>query len=95
MHKSLGNAIEPETVIKNSGAEILRLWSASVDFSEDVRFSETIQTRLVDAYRKLRNTFRYMLSNLSDFDPQNDIVPAGELQGLDQVDSRSAPTTCA
>jgi isoleucyl-tRNA synthetase len=84
MHKSLGNAIEPETVIKNSGAEILRLWSASVDFSEDVRFSETIQTRLVDAYRKLRNTFRYMLSNLSDFDPQKDIVPAGELQGLDQ-----------
>ncbi len=83
MHKSLGNAIEPETVIKNSGAEILRLWSASVDFSEDVRFSETIQTRLTDAYRKLRNTFRYMLGNLSDFDAQTDTVPAAELTELD------------
>src|SRR5579872_5455021 len=84
MHKSLGNAIEPETVIKSSGAEILRLWSASVDFSEDVRFSETIQTRLTDAYRKLRNTFRYMLGNLSDFDPQKDTVPGAELNELDQ-----------
>jgi isoleucyl-tRNA synthetase len=84
MHKSLGNAIEPEDVIKHSGAEILRLWSASVDFSEDVRFSETIQTRLVDAYRKLRNTFRYMLGNLPGFDPAADAVPAVELPELDQ-----------
>ena len=84
MHKSLGNAIEPETVIKSSGAEILRLWSASVDFSEDVRFSETIQTRLTDAYRKLRNTFRYMLGNLDGFDPQKDAVPAAEMNELDQ-----------
>jgi isoleucyl-tRNA synthetase len=84
MHKSLGNAIEPEDVIKHSGAEILRLWSASVDFSEDVRFSETIQTRLVDAYRKLRNTFRYMLGNLSGFNPQTDAVPAAELTEIDQ-----------
>jgi isoleucyl-tRNA synthetase len=84
MHKSLGNTIEPDDVIKSSGAEILRLWSASVDFSEDVRFSPTIQTRLVDAYRKLRNTFRYMLGNLSDFDPQADAVPAAELTELDQ-----------
>ena len=84
MHKSLGNTIEPEDVIKSSGAEILRLWSASVDFSEDVRFSPTIQTRLVDAYRKLRNTFRYMLGNLSDFDPESDAVPAAELTELDQ-----------
>ena len=70
MHKSLGNAIEPEEVIKKHGAEMLRLWSASVDFNEDVRMSETIQTRLTDAYRKLRNTFRYMLGNVSDFDPR-------------------------
>ena len=69
MHKSLGNAIEPEEVIKNHGAEMLRLWSASVEFNEDVRMSETILTRLTEAYRKLRNTFRYMLGNLSDFDP--------------------------
>jgi isoleucyl-tRNA synthetase len=82
MHKSLGNAIEPEEVIKKHGAELLRLWSASVDFNEDVRMSETIQTRLTDAYRKLRNTFRYMLGNLSDFDPQKDAV--AELADIDQ-----------
>jgi isoleucyl-tRNA synthetase len=84
MHKSLGNSIEPEQVIRHHGAEILRLWSASVDFNEDVRMSETIQTRLVDAYRKLRNTFRYMLGNLSDFDPVKDAVPAAEWSELDQ-----------
>ena len=84
MHKSLGNAIEPEEVIKHHGAEILRLWSASVEFSEDVRLSETILTRLVDAYRKLRNTFRYLLGNLHDFDPQKDQTPADQLQEIDQ-----------
>ena len=84
MHKSLGNSIEPQEVIKHHGAEILRLWSASVNFNEDVRISETIQTRLVDAYRKLRNTFRYLLGNLSDFDPARDAVPAEELPEIDQ-----------
>jgi isoleucyl-tRNA synthetase len=84
MHKSLGNSIEPEEVIKHHGAEILRLWSSSVDFNEDVRMSETIQTRLTDAYRKLRNTFRYMLGNTSDFNPATDAVPAAELPELDQ-----------
>ncbi|MGO9011182.1 MAG: isoleucine--tRNA ligase [Bryobacteraceae bacterium] len=84
MHKSLGNAIEPEEVIKHHGAEILRLWSASVEFSEDVRLSETILTRLVDAYRKLRNTFRYLLGNLHDFDPQKDRLPGDQLQEIDQ-----------
>ena len=84
MHKSLGNSIEPEEVIKHHGAEILRLWAASVDFSEDVRMSETIQTRLTDAYRKLRNTFRYLLGNLTGFDPVTDQVPANELPELDQ-----------
>jgi isoleucyl-tRNA synthetase len=84
MHKSLGNSIEPQEVWKHHGAEILRLWSASVEFNEDVRFSETIQTRLVDAYRKLRNTFRYLLGNTSDFDPQKDAVPTSELTELDQ-----------
>jgi len=84
MHKSLGNSIEPEEVIKHHGAEILRLWASSVDFSEDVRMSETIQTRLTDAYRKLRNTFRYMLGNLNGFDPATDQVLAGELPELDQ-----------
>ena len=84
MHKSLGNAIEPEVVIKQHGAEIIRLWSASVDFSEDVRLSETILTRLTEAYRKLRNTFRYALGNISDFNPQTDALPGDQLLELDQ-----------
>jgi isoleucyl-tRNA synthetase len=84
MHKSLGNAIEPEEVIKEHGADILRLWAASVEFNEDVRMSPTILTRLVDAYRKLRNTFRYMLGNLNGFDPVVDAVPGDELMEIDQ-----------
>jgi isoleucyl-tRNA synthetase len=84
MHKSLGNAVDPETIIKDHGADILRLWTASVEFNEDVRMSATILTRLVDAYRKLRNTFRYMLGNLAGFDPAADAVPAGEMEELDQ-----------
>jgi len=84
MHKSLGNSIEPDEVIKKHGAEILRLWTASVDFNEDVRISETIQTRLTDAYRKLRNTFKYLLGNTSDFDPAKDAVPGAELPEFDQ-----------
>jgi isoleucyl-tRNA synthetase len=84
MHKSLGNAIEPEEIIKHHGAEILRLWSASVQFSEDVRLSETILTRLVDAYRKLRNTFRYLLGNLFDFDPARDAVDPSTMPEIDQ-----------
>ena len=84
MHKSLGNVIEPDEIIRRHGAEILRLWTASVEFNEDVRLSETILTRLVDAYRKLRNTFRYLLGNLSDFDPVTDAVPGSKLAGIDQ-----------
>jgi len=84
MHKSLGNAVEPETIIKEHGADLLRLWTASVAFNEDVRMSATILTRLVDAYRKLRNTFRFMLGNLAGFDPATDAVPAGEMAELDQ-----------
>ena len=84
MHKSLGNSIEPEEVIKDSGAEIVRLWSGSVDFAEDVRISPTILTRLTEAYRKLRNTFRYLLGNIHDFDPAKDAVPGAELAEIDQ-----------
>jgi len=84
MHKSLGNTIEPAEVIKDAGADILRLWSASVEFNEDVRISPIILTRLTDAYRKLRNTFRYMLGNLNGFDPAVDAVPADQLHGIDQ-----------
>jgi len=84
MHKSLGNSIEPEEIIQHHGADLIRLWSASVEFNEDVRVSETILTRLQEAYRKLRNTFRYTLGNLTGFDPATDAVPAAELLELDQ-----------
>jgi isoleucyl-tRNA synthetase len=84
MHKSLGNAIEPDEVIKKYGAEVLRLWTASVEFNEDVRMSETILARLTEAYRKLRNTFRYPLGNLSDFDPKRDAISADKLPEIDQ-----------
>src|SRR5579863_4264022 len=69
LSKSKG-AEEVEKVINKYGAELLRLWTASVDFTEDVRFSDTIVSRLIEAYRKLRNTFRYALGNLHDFDPE-------------------------
>ena len=84
MSKSLGNIIEPSEVIKKNGAEILRLWAASVEFTEDVRLSETILSRLTEAYRKLRNTFRFALGNLHDFDPQSDALPAAQMQEIDQ-----------
>jgi isoleucyl-tRNA synthetase len=83
MSKSLGNIIEPEKIVKQYGADLLRLWVASVDFTEDVRLSDVILTRLSEAYRKLRNTFRYMLGNLSDFNPATDQVAAENLTPLD------------
>ena len=84
MSKSLGNGIEPEEVIKKYGAELLRLWTSSVEFSEDVTLSETILTRLSEAYRKLRNTLRYMLGNTHDFDSSRDSIPGHELLEIDQ-----------
>jgi len=84
MHKSKGNSIEPDEIIKQGGAELLRLWTASVDFTEDVRLSKTILDRLIEAYRKLRNTFRYALGNLNGFDPARDSVPAGEMLEIDR-----------
>ncbi len=83
MSKSIGNIIEPETIVSKKGADILRLWVASVDFSEDVRMSEVILDRLSEAYRKLRNTFRYFLGNLGAFDPARDSVPIEELESVD------------
>ena len=83
MSKSLGNIIEPEKIVSKYGADLLRLWVASVDFTEDVRLSDTILTRLSEAYRKLRNTFRYMLGNLHDFDPARDAVAGTALSGID------------
>jgi len=83
MSKSVGNVIAPEEIIKEYGADLLRLWSASVEFSEDVRISPTILVRLSEAYRKLRNTFRYALGNLHDFRPE-DAVAGEELLEIDQ-----------
>jgi isoleucyl-tRNA synthetase len=84
MHKSTGNAISPNEVIAKSGAEILRLWVASSDYQEDVRLSDEILKRLIDTYRKLRNTARYALGNLSDFDPANDRVAEAEMWEIDR-----------
>jgi isoleucyl-tRNA synthetase len=84
MSKSAGNGIEPEEIVKKYGADILRLWASSVDFMEDVRLSDTILTRLSEAYRKLRNTFRYALGNLYDFDPATQSVSGSEMLEIDQ-----------
>ncbi len=83
MSKSIGNTIEPEEIVSKKGADILRLWVASVDFTEDVRMSELVLDRLSEAYRKLRNTFRWMLGNLGTFDPEREGVAGGELAGVD------------
>ncbi|MEZ5399334.1 MAG: isoleucine--tRNA ligase [Bryobacteraceae bacterium] len=84
MSKSIGNTIEPDQIIRQSGAELIRLWTASVAFQEDVRVSDTILARLSEAYRKLRNTFRYALGNLNGFDPEHDAAPAAELHEFDR-----------
>jgi isoleucyl-tRNA synthetase len=84
MSKSKGNIIEPAKIMNQHGADVLRLWVASVEFTEDVRMSDTILARLTEAYRKLRNTFKYALGNLHDFDPAVDAVPIGEMRELDQ-----------
>lgn len=83
MSKSLGTGVQPEEVIKSHGAEILRLWAASVDFREDVVISPDILARLTESYRKLRNTFRYCLANLGGFDPATDSVDACALEEID------------
>ncbi len=84
MSKSLGNGIEPAEVIKQYGAEVLRLWVSSVAYNEDVRMSPVILQRLGEAYVKLRNTFRYALGNLDGFDPGVDAVDTAEMEEIDQ-----------
>ena len=84
MSKSLGNVMEPGEVIKRSGAEIVRLWAAMLNYKEDARFGPEIEQRLVEVYRKLRNTWRFLLGNVSDFDPAKDAVPADALLDLDR-----------
>lgn len=84
MHKSTGNAIPSDEVVSKQGAEILRLWVASSDYQEDVRVSPEILNRMVDAYRKLRNTARYALGNISDFDPGADQVAEKDMWEIDR-----------
>ncbi len=84
MSKSLGNGVDPVDIADRLGAEIVRLWVASVDFREDVVNSENIMQRLADNYRKLRNTFRFLLGNLAGFDPASAAVPDAELLSLDR-----------
>jgi isoleucyl-tRNA synthetase len=82
--KSLGNVTAPQEIIDRSGADVLRLWAAAVDYTEDVRCSDEILSRVVDAYRKMRNTLRYALGNLDGFDPVRDPVADDELLEIDR-----------
>jgi isoleucyl-tRNA synthetase len=84
MSKSLGNVVRPQDIIAQSGAEILRLWVAMVDYREEMRISKEILARVIEAYRKIRNTFRYLLANLYDFEPARDAVGAERLLEVDR-----------
>ncbi len=84
MHKSLGNGVYPEEVIPKFGADLLRLWAASTDFRADVRCSDAMFKQLSDTYLKIRNTARYILGNIADFDPNTNAVAPNELEGLDK-----------
>ncbi|HXG16732.1 MAG TPA: isoleucine--tRNA ligase [Calidithermus sp.] len=84
MSKSLGNYVAVEELIPRYGAEILRLWAAAEDYTEDIRLSPEILDRLADAYRRIRNTFRFLLGNLSDFDPVRDRQPYARLDEVDR-----------
>jgi len=84
MSKSLGNTIAPEKVIKQMGADILRLWVSSVDYESDVRVSMDILNQVSEVYRKIRNTMRFLLANTNDFDPAKDTVAFEDLRSVDQ-----------
>jgi isoleucyl-tRNA synthetase len=84
MHKSAGNVISPEEMIKDYGAEILRLWVAGEDYTDNIRLSKEILTRLTEAYRRIRNTCRYLLGNLNDFDPAGNTVSYDKMEELDK-----------
>jgi isoleucyl-tRNA synthetase len=84
MSKSLGNTIAPQDVINKYGAEILRLWVSAEDYRDDIRISDEILKRLADAYFRIRNTCRYLLGNLYDFNPNQDTIPYTQLEELDK-----------
>jgi isoleucyl-tRNA synthetase len=84
MSKSLGNTVDPNQVCQKLGADILRLWVASVDYQSDVRISDNILNQITEVYRKIRNTLRFMLGNLSHFNPATDRVPYSQMKELDR-----------
>lgn len=84
MSKSLGNVVIPAKVMNQLGADILRLWVASVDYQADVRVSDAILKQVTEVYRKIRNTFRFLLGNLADFNPQTNATPYESLREVDQ-----------
>ncbi|HMT56371.1 MAG TPA: isoleucine--tRNA ligase [Ottowia sp.] len=84
MSKSLGNAVAPQVTSEKLGAEIIRLWVAASDYSGDIGIDEKILARVVDSYRRIRNTLRFLLANTSDFDPAQDAVPVGDMLELDR-----------
>ncbi|MDC3412851.1 isoleucine--tRNA ligase [Aquibacillus sp. 3ASR75-11] len=84
MSKSVGNVVVPSKIMKQYGADILRLWVASVDYQSDVRISDDIIKQTSEGYRKIRNTFRFMLGNLHDFDPKQNTVAEEDLQEVDR-----------
>ena len=84
MSKSIGNIVRPMDVVGKQGADILRLWVASVDYTEDVRFSDELLAQVKESYRKIRNTYRFMIGNLFDFNPDTDKVSYDKLPPADQ-----------
>ncbi|MDO8679107.1 MAG: isoleucine--tRNA ligase [Acidobacteriota bacterium] len=84
MSKSLGNTVAPQDIIKQSGAEILRLWVSMVDYREDIRVGKEVLARTVEAYRKIRNVLRVLIANLYDFDPKDDSVSRAKMLEIDR-----------
>jgi isoleucyl-tRNA synthetase len=84
MSKSVGNTVAPEDLMPKYGAEVLRLWAAAEDYTEDIRLSTEILDRLVDAYRRIRNTYRFLLGNLADFEPERDRQSYAQLDEVDR-----------
>ena len=84
MHKRLGNFVEPGALMNKYGADVVRLWAASVDFSDDIRFSEKAMGQVGEIYRRLRNTVRFLLANLFDFEPDADSLPPAQMSPIDR-----------
>ena len=85
MSKSLGNVVDPQVVVKEFGADVLRFWVASTDFKNDMSASKDILKQIADAFTKIRNTCRFLMSNLNDFDPEKDAVEYKDMEEIDKV----------